>query len=130
MVQFRILTGKMAGTAQVARHFPVRIGRAAESDLRLEEQGVWDRHLLVSFKPREGFELEVQGEAHASVNGQSVTTALLRNGDLIEFGASKIQFWLADTRQRRLRFGEWFVWTLIVLISAAQVGLIYWLLQA
>lgn len=129
MVQFRILSGKMAGTAWVARHFPVQIGRAPEADLRLEENGVWDRHLKLEFKPREGFALSVEGQALASVNGQGVQTVLLRNGDVIELGSAKLQFWLADTKQRRLRVSEWATWALITSITLGQVALIYWLVR-
>ena len=50
MVQFKIVSGKMAGTEQVARRFPFRIGRSAEADLRLEDDGVWDDHLELSVK--------------------------------------------------------------------------------
>ena len=53
MVQLKILSGKKAGTAWVARRFPVRIGRSAGADLQLEESGVWDEHLQLDFKPAE-----------------------------------------------------------------------------
>ncbi len=130
MVQFKILTGKLAGTVKVTRRFPVQIGRAADADLRLEEPGVWERHVAIRFKPREGYNLEVQGQALASINGHPVQEAMLRNGDLIELGAAKLQFWLADTRQRGLRLGEWFAWALIVVVSVAQVALVYLLLRS
>ncbi len=129
MIQLRVLTGKMAGTAWVARHFPVRIGRAPDAHLRLEESGVFDRHLRLEFKPREGYQVSVEGEALAAINGQPLHTTMLRNGDLIELGSAKLQFWLADTRQSGLKLSEWFTWALVLLISAAQVALIYWLIR-
>jgi len=53
----------------------------------------------------------------------------LRNGDAIEIGSLKIQFWLSEARQRGLRLREWFVWVLIAAVCLGQVALIYGLVQ-
>jgi pSer/pThr/pTyr-binding forkhead associated (FHA) protein len=129
MIQLRVLTGKMAGTVWVARHFPVQIGRAAGAHLRLEEDGVFERHLRLDFRPRAGYSLSVLGDALASVNSEPVREATLRNGDVIDVGSARLQFWLADARQSGLRLGEWMSWALVLLVSAGQVALIYWLLR-
>jgi pSer/pThr/pTyr-binding forkhead associated (FHA) protein len=130
MVQFKILSGKKAGTSWGARRFPVRLGRGANSDLRLDEDGVWDEHLRLEFRPREGYVLGTGAGALARVNGQPLDKpAALRNGDLIEIGSLKLQFWLAEPRQRGLGFREWLTWVFIALICLGQIGLIYWLLQ-
>ena len=63
------------------------------------------------------------------VNSQAANDVLLRNGDLIQLGSSKLQFWLSETRQRGLRFREWLTWSGIAAISLGQVALIYWLLR-
>jgi hypothetical protein len=129
MVQFKILSGKKAGTVWVARRFPVRIGRSPGADLQLEESGVWDQHLQLDFNPAEGIVLSAQPNALAAVNGQAVHRTVLRNGDVIGIGLMKLQFWLAETRQTDLRFREGFTWAAIAAISLGQVGLIYWLLR-
>jgi pSer/pThr/pTyr-binding forkhead associated (FHA) protein len=129
MVELEILTGKKAGAHWVSRRFPVRIGRAASSDLQLEEDGVWDEHLRIDLVPAEGFLLETQSDAIASVNGQPVERVILRNGDLIGLGSLKLQFWLGEARQRGLRVREWFVWIGIGAVCLGQVALIYWLLR-
>ena len=129
MIQLKILSGKKAGTAWVARRFPVRIGRSATSDLRLEESGVWDQHLQLDFDPASGLILSAQPKALATVNGQPVEQALLRNGDAIDIGSLKMQFWLSDTQQVGLRFREGLTWFAIAAISLGQVALIYWLLR-
>lgn len=129
MVQFEILSGKKAGSSWDARRFPVRVGRAANSDLQLEEAGVWDDHLKISLSPAEGFTVETQANAMAGINGQPVQHATLRNGDIIEIGSVKLQFWLSAPRQRGQRIREGFVWVLITLVCLAQIGLVYWLLQ-
>ena len=129
MVQFKILSGKMAGASWVARHFPIRIGRGASADLRSEEPGVWDDHLHVYFNPAEGLILKVGTNSLASVNGEPVQQVVLRNGDHIQIGSLKLQFWLSDTCQGGLRFREVLTWVAIGLISLGQVANIYWLIQ-
>ena len=129
MVQFKVLSGKTAGDLWIARRFPVRIGRAANSSLKVEESGVWDSHLQIDFVRKEGFVMQTQPNALASVNNQPIERAVLRNGDLIQIGSVKLQFWLSEPRQVGLRFREWLTWAAITLISLGQVALIYWLLR-
>ena len=129
MIQLKILSGKKAGTAWVARRFPVRIGRSAAADLQLEEDGVWDQHLRLDFNPAVGLVLTAQPDALASVNGQLVEQTVLRNGDAIDIGSSRMQFWLSETRQAGLRLREGLTWAAIAAISLGQIALIYWLLR-
>ena len=120
----------MAGTTWVARHFPVRIGRAPSSDLQSQEEGVWNEHVTIEFKPAEGFLLQPYPQALCSVNGQPVERTLLRNGDVLELGALRLQFWLAETRQSSLGFEEGVIWAGIAGICLGQIALIYWLLKS
>jgi pSer/pThr/pTyr-binding forkhead associated (FHA) protein len=129
MVQLRILSGQMAGDLQVVRRFPFAIGRAAENDLCLTDDGVWENHLALGFEKNEGFTLQAAPAAFTAVNDQPQTAARLRNGDIISFGSAKIQFWLAAPAQRGLRFREAFVWTLIAGVTVFQILLIYWLVK-
>ena len=127
MIQLKILNGKTAGAEWVARRFPVRVGRAADADLRLEDAGIWDAHLKISMQPREGFVLSLEPGALAFLNTRPVEEAVLRNGDVIELGAVKMQFALSAIRSRGLRFREALTWLGLVLLFLAQVALIYWL---
>jgi len=129
MIQLKILSGRMAGTTFVARHFPVRVGRAASADLQLEEPGVWDEHFQISLAGQEGFVVETQTDALATVNGQPAQQTPLRNGDLIEIGSLKIQFWLGEAPQKALKIREALVWTMVAFVTLLQLGLIYWLIQ-
>ena len=128
MVQLNVLSGKMAGTSWVARRFPVRIGRAGASDLRLEEQGVWDEHLLLGLD-RQGFCLKVVSDGLARVNGEPVSEVFLRNGDTIELGIVRMQFWLSRVRQKNHAAAESLTWALLVAVAVGQIGLLYWLLK-
>jgi hypothetical protein len=129
MVQLKILSGKQAGTTWVARRFPVRIGRSAVADLRLEEVGVWDEHLQLDLSRDKGIVLSADPNALASVNGQPISQTVLRNSDVIEVGSLRMQFWLSETSQAGLRCREGLTWAGIAAISIGQVGLIYWLLH-
>lgn len=125
MVQFKIVSGKMAGAEKVARHFPFRIGRAPSADLRVEDDGVWDEHLQLTFDSANGFVMTANSNAIASINGQPFREAALRNGDSIEIGALKLRFWLAETRQKSLRFREWLTWLGFAALIAFQLYLLY-----
>jgi pSer/pThr/pTyr-binding forkhead associated (FHA) protein len=129
VVQLLVLSGKMAGTSWVARRFPIRIGRAPSSDLRLEDPGVWNEHLVLELNSTKGFSLTVHPEAITSVNGKPATQAVLRNGDTIELGSVKLQFWLNQARQRGLRLAEAFTWLAFMVVTVGEVFLVYWLLK-
>ena len=129
MVLFRILCGKKAGAVWEARRFPVRLGRAADSDLQIEEDGVWDKHLTLAFRTRDGFVLSAVGEALATVNDEPVRETLLRNGDLVSIGSARLQFWLRPASPGPLALREAFAWSAILLVSLGQAGLLYWLLR-
>ncbi len=129
MIQLNVLSGKKAGSQPVVRHFPFHVGRAAGNDLQLDDAGVWDRHLALECQRGEGFKLTTAPDALAAVNNQPVQTARLRNGDIITIGSVKLQFWLASVRQRGLHLREIFVWALIIIATAAQFALVYWLLR-
>ena len=128
MIQLEILSDETARVPWVARQFPVRIGRSANSDLQLAASGVWDRHLELNFDPARGFVLAVQPDAIATVNGESVRETVLHNGDSIEIGSVKLRFWLGATRQTGLRLREALPWAALLAITAGQIALIYWLL--
>ena len=129
MIQLKVLCGSKAGDHLVVRRFPFRIGRAADADLRLTDSGVWDQHLRLDFRPADGLVFTAQGDALVTLNNQPVTKAVLRNGDFLGLGSARLQFWLAETRQRGLRLREFFVWSCIVFVTLAQVALLYALLR-
>lgn len=125
MVHLHILSGKKAGSQTVASRFPFHIGRSAQNDMALEDDGVWDEHLTLNFQKKEGFHLVAASNAIAAVNGTQVDDTILRNGDIITLGSAKIQFWLAPAPQRSLRLRENFVWALLILVTVGQFVLLY-----
>lgn len=129
MIQLDVLSGKKAGTSVVARRFPFQVGRAADSGLCLDDAGVWDRHVTFAVRKREGVALTVQQDALATINHEPARTELLKNGDVIEFGAVKLRFTLSAARQRSQRWREIFTWFALAILSLGQVVLIYWFLD-
>lgn len=125
MVRLHILSGSKAGTQLVARHFPVRVGRAANCDLCLEENGVWEQHAQLSVDPVEGFVLQAQPDSIVTVNKQPVQSVRLHNGDSITLGSAQIQFWLGEVQQRGVRLREWLVWATVSAVTIAEIAIIY-----
>jgi pSer/pThr/pTyr-binding forkhead associated (FHA) protein len=125
MVRLKILSGRQAGIPWASRGFPVRVGRSVDCDLRLEEPGVWNHHFQILLNPAAGFVLQTEPDALITVNGQSLQRTVLRNGDSIEIGAVKLQFWLAEAARWNPVWTECLVWSSIIAVSAAQIVLIY-----
>ena len=127
MVELKnISAGRLAGDSQVVRQFPFRVGRAADAHLRLEEPGVWDQHLRLDFDPAQGFIATALGDAGITVNGWPITSAILRNGDTLDLGSVKLQFWLAAAPQARLLVSQTFIWFALAAVSAAEIALLLW----
>lgn len=127
MIQLSILSGTQEGMEKPVRRFPYQVGREAASDLRLEDDGVWDRHARLELRVPEGVWLESRPEAPTSVNGSLVNGLILRNGDLIELGSVKLRFWLSETVQHNQRMREFLTWGAVAALCALQVGLVYWM---
>jgi predicted component of type VI protein secretion system len=125
MVRFNILSGKSAGSHWEARRFPIMIGRAETAQFRLEDPGVWDQHLELSLLDERLFEVSAQSQGIVTINGITAQRAALRTGDIIQLGAARIQFWLANTQQRTFRPREWTLWFSIVAVSLCQIWLAY-----
>jgi pSer/pThr/pTyr-binding forkhead associated (FHA) protein len=129
MVLLKILSGRMAGTEIVARHFPFRIGRASASDLTLDDPGIWEQHAAMSLDSSKAFLLQTQPDAFAAVNAERTQNSILHNGDVIELGSVKIGFSLSSATQRSLRLREALTWVGIAGLCLAQIFLIYRLLR-
>lgn len=127
MILLRLLNGSAAGSECRARRFPLRVGRAARSDLPLSAEGVWENHFEVLFRAGKGYLLRANPQAPTWVEETAVSEVFLRNGDVITAGAARLQFWLAEVPQAGLAWREWLTWLGVAGISLLQVGLIYWL---
>jgi len=127
MLQLDILSGKKAGTQLVARRFPLRLGRSAQSELVLDDDGVWEQHAEFTLHSDEGVVLSASPQAFVAVNGQKTQQVRLHNGDLIEAGSVKLRFSLSATTQSGLRLRETLTWLALAALCLGQVALIYWL---
>lgn len=130
MFQLNILSGKKAGTSIVARHFPFQVGRAASSDLSLQDPGIFDQHFSIDLRLSDGFVLQLHPNAFLATGGQqSGEPIFLRNGDVVEAGPVKIQFALSATKQQSLIPREMSTWMALALLCVCQIALICWLLR-
>ena len=111
------------------RRFPCVLGRSSSAQLRLEGPGIFEHHVQIELRRADGFALTVLPAALASVNGQQTRGELLHNGDLIDLGGVKLQFWLGQTRQGSLRAREFLTWCGLGLLCLVQVAIVYFLLR-
>lgn len=112
MIALQVLHGKRLGLNYQTGRFPFTVGRSAEDEMQLPDQGVWDRHLSITLTS-EGYHFQTADSALLLVNSQRATSGRLRNGDLLEIGGAKIQFLLAAALQPSLAIREtktWLVW--------------------
>lgn len=129
MIHLHILSGRKAGSRAVASRFPFHIGRTNQNHLSLEDDGIWDHHVSLEFKKKDGFHLNAAPNVIVAVNGKPVENTRLLNGDVITVGSAKIQFWLAPARQKGLRMRENSVWLLLAVITVVQIALVCFLLR-
>jgi hypothetical protein len=120
MVLLRHLDGNTAGTETVARRFPFQVGRATGDHLRVEVPGLWENHFAIERRPGQPLTLRTRSGATTLVNGVSVETVALRNGDIIEAGALRMQFWLSAVRQPGLSVREGLTWLALAAILAFE----------
>ena len=72
-----------------------------------------------------GFILFARPEAITTLNGAAVQEATVRNGDIIGAGSARVRAWLSPVRQRTGTLREALIWTTVVVVTLAQVLLIY-----
>lgn len=123
--QFQILDGSQAGKSVLARRFPFWIGRSAGMDLRLEDFGVWDRHLEIDCDPTDGFRARVEGAAIATLNGERFEHGGIRSGDELAVGSVRLRFWLPPARVASTRVRESLSWLGIAAVAFLEVGVAY-----
>lgn len=119
----------MAGSNVAARHFPFLAGRSPSAQLRLEDPGVWEKHIQIHFQPGEAFTFTTQSGALTLINSEPRHEGVLKNGDLIEIGSTRMRFWLAPAQQRAMRSAEVFTWIALVGLFVGQGALILGMLR-
>jgi pSer/pThr/pTyr-binding forkhead associated (FHA) protein len=129
MVQLSAIRGQHSGARFIVERFPFSIGRHS-ADLVCDDRGVWENHIKLHFEPGTGIVLQALPEAFTAVNGVRLSSATLRNGDVLELGDCKFQFTLAPARQSSLGGWEMSAWFSLFAITVAQIVIIYALLNA
>lgn len=124
MVQLQILSGRKAGEIFDSRSLPVTVGRSEQSNVSLDEPGVWPAHCKIQWLP-EGIVMETEPDAWVSVNGLPAPRAVLRNGDLLTIGGATLRFSFSPLRQSSLALREWLTWIALGALCIAQVAVIY-----
>jgi predicted component of type VI protein secretion system len=126
MIQLQVLSGRQTGRKFDGARFPVTIGRSEQSDVVLDEPGVWPSHCKIHWRS-DGLLMEVEPNALASVNGVPTPQSILRNGDTITLGGVTLRFSLSAVDQGSLAWREWLTWLALGALCVGQVAAIYWL---
>jgi len=129
MVQFRILSGQRSGQLCSLDHFPCVIGRSSRADICLEDPGIWEKHVELRLDSSRSFLFSAFPETLVAVNGHALREGAMRNGDVVEIGAVRLQFFLRETTQKALALREGLTWVSLGVLAVAQAWLIIWLLQ-
>jgi hypothetical protein len=127
MIELRFVNGGRESLVFPLTALPISGGRGAGSDVALTGLGIWDSHFRIELDPTDGVILQSVGDAFTTVDQQRVSRHPLRNGDVIECGTNRVQFWLTPAPQRRLRSLEAFVWILAAMAGGAQVAVANWI---
>jgi len=128
LAQLAVLDNHSKSLPIMRADLPVRIGRAADCQLRLEEIGVWDYHVELDLDRDDSFLLRPASEASTLVNDEPLKERhKLANGDTIILGDTKVQFLIGPVRQQLSGTRETLCWMVLTAFMAAQVWLIRWL---
>ena len=90
MIRLTHLSGSLQGTASMSPKAVIRIGRAADCDVRFDAQRdilVSTHHAEIRFQDGQYLVVDVGSSNGTLVNGKLVRTHALRSGDKIAFGA-------------------------------------------
>jgi pSer/pThr/pTyr-binding forkhead associated (FHA) protein len=68
------------------------IGRGSESDLQLRDQGVSRRHVDIQFDGSRATVYDLGSTNGTSINGHEVGSHVLRHGDVLRIGHTRIVF--------------------------------------
>lgn len=129
MVLLRFVSGRFQGRSESIRRFPAIIGRCVSSNLRIEENGVWDRHFEIDLKDTSEFRVRALANAKVYVNGDLAEESVLRVGDVVQAGSCKVEFSLDRTQPNPLGLRETLVYVAFGVLLLSQLSLVIWILK-
>ena len=128
MAQLHILSGEYEQHFVQSDTFPMIIGRGADCQLQLTDEGVWEKHAVIELDTEGRFTLGPLADATTAINDEPIhETSPLRNGDVVSLGAVKLQFWLGSVQQSGLRHQESAVWAMLAAVVVAELVLLFWI---
>lgn len=100
------LQGAAAGEPTRVPEQGLKVGRGVETDLRFDDDDVSRVHAVIQYEPGTGYVvLDLGSRNGTTVNAQRVTRRVLRDGDVLRFGAhSALRFsWVAQDEEDLLK---------------------------
>ena len=121
MIQLFVLSGKSLSNRYSSRRFPFTVGRSKSDDFTIEGDGVWEKHFELQCVLGSGYQLKNNPKAITTVNGTQVQSIFLKNGDEIEMGGVKLQFWLSPMKQSPFVLAEIVFWVGLFLLVLFEI---------
>ena len=91
-------SGRLRGTTvALTRDQPCRVGSADDCELRIEEPGVAEHHLVVKALVDSGFGARSLDHGFR-LNNRTVEAARLNDGDVLEIGDTRVRFAVTATQ--------------------------------
>src|ERR1700722_15036142 len=92
-----VLNGRQSGTRRALTVPVMYIGRAPGCDVRLNVEGIEAFHCVLASRPGEVMLRDLNSAQGTFVNGQRISAALLRDGDLLDVGPFRFRVLLPST---------------------------------
>jgi predicted component of type VI protein secretion system len=98
MAQLHFLTGPLAGKRARLKGGRISVGRDPGNSIRLDDDSVAPRHLVL-LRDGEGYALQIDAaRPPVAVNGRQVVAAKLFDGDLLQIGDIRAQYFTAPAK--------------------------------
>ena len=124
MVRLHVVAGNRSGFCFSSSRLPIRVGRASDNDLTLDDPGIWPMHFSIA-REKNDLTIHVGPDALLSINSEPVQKALLRNGDVISIGSIKLQFGFTPVRQTSLIWRERATWAALAVLAFSEIAVAY-----
>ncbi len=125
MLVLQFVAGSLKGSEVQVPGLPVTLGRDSGVDVRLEDDGVFGKHALISLTSDLNLQLEAKAPAFALIEGAKTHVGIIRTGDRIAIGASAFRLALDSPDQASVSIRETLLWFGVLALIVAQMWLMF-----
>lgn len=127
MIELSILTGPQSGRRLGLTDLPCRCGKSGTLSAQFTGPGVWDEHFEITVEAPGQIILRVLGDARICVDSVSVKEVKVRDGLILEVGATRVRLGIVPAGHGSLVGREIVFWGSFALLMTAQAWSIWWI---